>query len=227
MMERTITVTGRAMVTAPADITVVRTKITGKERTFEAAIARMTDMTVKLKDAAEAAGIPRKDLKTSDLSISQAYRKRRIGTGRDGYDKFEDVPDGFEFTQDVSFEFPNDNDKLSKAIENILKHDITPRIWFDFRTSDPEGLKMKAYSMASEDALRQAEAIIEPLGAKLGKIISINRESPRYYDDDDTRYYEGSKLSFECCSASPISVDVEPSDILREQTVKVVWEIEY
>jgi len=45
-MERTITMKGRATVTAPSDITVVSMRVSGKEATFEEAVKAMTESTV-------------------------------------------------------------------------------------------------------------------------------------------------------------------------------------
>ena len=115
-MSRTISIRGKANLTAPADVTVVETSVNGNESTFERAVQRMTEMTVLLKDAAAAAGIPRGDLKTSNVDVRPAFRKKKIGKDKNGYDRFKDVPDGFSFRQNISVEFPNDNEKLGRVI---------------------------------------------------------------------------------------------------------------
>ena len=223
-MERTISVTGRATVTCPAEITVVNTVVSGKEDTFKEAMIKMTETTVKLKDAIEAAGLPRSSLKTSSLNVKQAYRKMKIGKDRYDNDKFEDVPDGFEYSQNVSFEFENNNDILSKAVTNIVDKGITPRIWFGFKTKDQEGFKIRALSEATKNARSEAEAIVSVLGAKLGRIVSIDHDKRFDYDYDDD-----SEVCANHCigSCADMSLDVDPEDISGTQKVSIAWEIEY
>lgn len=223
-MERTISVTGRATITCPAEITVVRTVVSGKEDTFKEAIVKMTETTGQLKDAIEAAGLPRTSLKTSALNVKQAYRKRKIGKDRYDNDKFEDVPDGFEYSQNVIFEFENNNDILSKAVSNIVDKGITPRIWFSFKAKDQEGFKIKALSEATKNARSEAEAIVSAVGAKLGRIISVNHNNRFDYD-----YEEDNEVCVNRCigSCDAMKIDVDPEDISGTQTVSVVWEIEY
>jgi len=221
-MERTITMKGRATVTAPSDITVVSMRVSGKEATFEEAVKAMTESTVKLKDAVEKAGIPRKKFKTSELSVDLAYRKERIGKDRYGDDKFRDVPDGFSYKQKVSFEFKNDNEKLSKALTYIMDCGVTPRIEFYFKNSDLEGMKNKALAEACRHAQEEATTIVESVGAKLGKLIRVDRNfSYRDYDDS------------ECDCSMPVigcradmALDIDPEDTSVDQYVTMEWEIE-
>ena len=223
-MERTISVTGSATVTCPAEITVVNTVVNGKEETFKDAIIKMAETTGQLKDAIEVAGLPRSSLKTSSLNVRQAYRKRKIGQDRYGNDKFEDIPDGFEYSQNVSFEFENDNEILSKAVSNIVDKGITPKIWFGFKTRDQNAFKIRALSEATKNARSEAEAIVSALGAKLGRIVSINHDK-RF----DFEYNDDSEICMNRCigSCESMTIDVDPEDISGTQKVSVVWEIEY
>ena len=221
-MERTITMKGRATVTAPSDITVVSMRVSGKEATFEEAVKAMTESTVKLKDAVEKAGIPRKKFKTSELSVDLAYRKERIGKDRYGDDKFRDVPDGFSYRQNVSFEFKNDNEKLSKALTYIMDCGVTPRIEFYFKNSDLEGMKNKALAEACRHAQEEAKTIVESVGAKLGKLIRVDRNfSCRDYDDEECEC----SMPVIGCSAN-MAIDIDPEDTAVDQYVTMEWEIE-
>ena len=222
-MNRTISVKGKATVTAPADITGVRVSAKGHEDTFEKAINAMTQCTVKLKDAIEAAGIPSEYLKTSDVSVTQAYRKVKIGVDKYGDDKFKDVADGFDYFQNIKFEFPNDNEKLSKAISGILDCKIEPRINFYFRSSDVEGMKNRALADACRNAKVEAETIVQSVGARLGKLLSVERNVRRSYDDDD---YMECTIGVPTCARNEIMMDVDPEDASVLEDVTMVWEIE-
>ncbi|MBR2093176.1 MAG: SIMPL domain-containing protein, partial [Candidatus Methanomethylophilaceae archaeon] len=132
---RTIKIQKRSTVSAPADITVVNADISGVNATFEGAMKALARCTKQVRDAIQKAGIPREDLRSSQLSIEQNYREEKIGEDKHGNDKFRRVPDGFLYRQNIKFEFPNDNDKLSAAIENIMATDVEPKVVFYFKSS--------------------------------------------------------------------------------------------
>ncbi len=221
-MNRTIVVKGRANVTAPSEITRVSAVISGKKKTFDSAMQALADTTTKLKDAVEAAGIDRKELKTSNLSIEQSYREEKIGEDRYGHDKFRNVPDGFRYRQNVFFEFENDNRKLSEIIRNIAGTDVTPAITFSYRCRDPEELKNRALAKAAENARREAQIIVESCGARLGSLLEVKRNS---YDYDDYRDESviGCSLNAKC--DAPHTIDIDPEDQSYSDEVTMIWEI--
>jgi uncharacterized protein YggE len=220
-MERTIKMRGRATVTAPSDITVVSMRVSGKEDKFEDAVRAMTESTVKLKDAVEKAGIKRSSFKTSELSVDLAYRKERIGKDKYGNDKFRDVPDGYSYTQKVSFEFKNDNEKLSKALSNIMDCGVTPRIDFYFKSSDIESMKNKALANACKHAQEEAKTIVESVGAKLGRLLSVDRNFSVYdYDSEEC----DCRMPVVECRAN-MALDIDPEDTSVDQSVTMEWEI--
>lgn len=224
-MERTIRMKGKATVKAPSDITVVSLKISGVRKDFKSAVKAMADTVTLLKGAIESAGIPRDSLKTSSLSVRQNYTKEKIGEDRYGNDQYKEIPDGFAYYQDVIFEFKNDNQKLSASIGNILNLKVTPRIEFSFKSSDMEAMKNKALVEACRHAHEEASMIVESVGSKLGKLVSVERNfsSRAIYDDED----EECTLSASFCAGPSMPViDVDPLDVSVEQSVEMVWEIE-
>ncbi len=222
-MERTIKVKGNATVTAPADITCVRTSVSGVAPSYNEAVEALTKITKKLKDAIEFAGIARNELKTSGLSVSQHYRDKKIGVDKDGHDKFKKVADGYSYYQNVYFEFPNDNDKLTVAITNIIDCKVTPDIRFFFKNSDPEKMKNDALAKAAANARSEAEIIVNAAGAKLGKLLYVDRGVGRRYDDDD---YEECRFMSNSIASPDCTLDVDPEDDSCSQTVTMTWEIE-
>ena len=222
-MERTITVKGYAKMNMPADITSVSVTVSGKEGDFDRAMEAMIECTVKIKDAIEKAGLVRSELKTSNLSIVQSYRKRKIGTDRNGYDKFEDVEDGFCYEQDVSFEFPNDNRKLTDIVRNIKYTGVTPKIDFGFRSSSSESVKNELLAQSAKNALGEAKAIVEAVGSKLGKLLSVDRRGG--YDDDYVYRRRAIEYDGDCCNCASPSLDIDPDDITVGQEVVMTWEI--
>jgi len=221
-MNRTIVVKGRATVSSPSEITCVRAVISGRKKTFDSAMGALAETTTKLKDVIEAAGIDRKELKTSDLSIEQSFREEKIGEDKYGHDKFKNVPNGFRYRQNVFFEFENDNEKLSEIISNISGTDLTPAITFSYRCKDPEELKNRALSKAAENARREAQIIVESCGAKLGKLVEVKR-NVREYDDYRNESVIGCSLNAICDERHMI--DIDPEDHCYSDEVTMIWEI--
>ena len=220
-MNRTISITGKAKVTAPADITVVRARVVGLAEDYAMALRALAETTGSLRDAVEKAGIPRNDLKTVGVSVKQHFKEVRNGKDRNGNDRYKQVPDGYQYSQGITFEFPNDNSKLSAAIRNISKCDIEPEINFYYRNSDMNAMKNRALAEAAKNAKEEAETILAAVGAKLGKLLGVEREQ-RYRDD----YREDRMVLCDCCMDSEPEFDIEPEDEEYTETVNIEWEIE-
>lgn len=225
-MSRTITVKGTATVSAPSEITVVRATLSGKEWEYKDAMNELAQMTKDFKDAVETAGIPRVEIKTSALSIQQSYRDQKIGEDKNGYDRFKKVPDGYTYSQDVIFEFENDSSKLTRALENIMRADITPVVHFSYKAKDPVANDLKALSEAAKNAKAEAETIVGSVGCRLGKLLSVSRESSHFRYDDDDDYGRCFSLSSDCEMTALPDLDVDPEDSQFSRAVTMTWEIE-
>ena len=135
---------------------------------------------------------------------------------------YKNVPDGFEYRQYISFEFFNDNRKLSKAVSNIIGCNIEPGIVFSYRSSRYEEAKNDALAKAVENARKEAEIIVTAAGAKLGKLLDINMDHNHFERD-----FRKNDVLCDCkCNSSEIYIDVEPEDESIHQDVNMVWEIE-
>ena len=213
-----------AEVVAPSDITVVKARVSGKAKTFEAALKELAKSTKKLKDAIEDAGLERKALKTTDLKVERHYKKVKDGVDNYNHVRYKDVPDGFDYSESIRFEFPNDNDILSKSVMNIIECKVEPKIVFYFKSSQYEDAKNEALAKAAQNARREAELIVTSAGGKLGKLLSVSKDSYRHYERD---YYRENEIL--CCNnmvADDIDFEVEPEEENVSQTVEMVWEIE-
>ncbi len=221
-MDRILRIEGTARISAPADITVVKAFISGVKPTFEEAVRSLADCTRQVKDAVEKAGVPRDDVRSSRLSIQQNFREEKIGEDRHGNDKFRNVPDGFSYSQDVSFEFPTDSDKLSESVMNIMACDVQPRITFSFRSSELDSVNEKALKEAVINARREAETIAEAAGCRLGALVNVERRGPMVAN----RCYEDA-IDFPKSKAmgAPLSFDFNPEDVDVERSVYMEWEI--
>ena len=64
---------------------------------------------------------------------------------------------------------------------------------------------------------------MESVGAKVGKLISVERSFSTIYDDDDRSI--GCSIA-SCSTFEPMMLDIDPEDTSVEQSVTMVWEIE-
>ena len=157
---------------------------------------------------------------SSQLSIEQNYREEKIGEDKHGNDKFRRVPDGFLYRQNIKFEFPNDNDKLSAAIENIMATDVEPKVVFYFKSSSEEEMKNKALAKATADARREAEIVMEAAGTRLGKLIHAQVGEPSF--DHGFR----NEVMYERKAMDCAKIEFDPEDIDFEEGITLEWEIE-
>ena len=222
-MARTITVKGRAVVKSPADMTVVRASVEGVAPTFSKALDAVSESTALFKDAAEDAGIRRDTLKTSNFSVSQHFKEKKVGVDKDGRSVYKKFEDGFSYHQDFRFEFPNDNALLTRLVNNILDNGIAPKIYLDFVSSDPEAAKNEALRKATENAMTEARIIVGAAGARLGRLLEVKRGGSSDYDDDDYGYR---RTSLECCCNIAANIDIDPEDVSTSDSVTLTWEIE-
>ena len=80
-------------------------------------------------------------------------------------------------------------------------------------------MKNRALAEACRHAQEEAETIVTAVGAKLGKLLSVDRNFRTYSDYDDERGYD-MPLESACLSES-----IDPEDYSVDQSVEMVWEI--
>lgn len=173
-----------------------------------------------LKDIVESAGIPRDSVKTSGLKVERAFRSERAGIDRNGCDVFREVEDGYGYMQDMHFEFPTDCRRLSDMIARIGACDVTSRIRISFRNSDPEGMRKRALDKACRCAREEAGAIVSAVGARLGRLVSVDR-----YFGTPSEGEDGGFILAMDGDVHMVKLDTVPEDYSVEQSVEMVWEI--
>ncbi|AGI48392.1 hypothetical protein TALC_01414 [Thermoplasmatales archaeon BRNA1] len=218
-MKRTIRITGNAVVNAPANTTVVRAEIEGLEETFEDAVESLTKATRHIKDSISKLGIQRDSIKTSQLSIKAHYRKVKKGVDEDKKPIYVDKFDGYAFSQNISFRFPNDNEKLTAAVKRIYDVRASVKVYFSFVNDDPERMYREALVRATEKAKTEAEAIVSAAGSKLGRLVDVKKGSD-YYDGDYCR------KSYSAPMVMGKPLDIDPEDDSASQSITLTWTIE-
>ena len=218
-MERTIKVTGIGNISIKPDITIVSMRISDVLPSYEEALRASAYVVKLIKDAIEIAGIKRETLKTKYFNVDTHYESY--------YDENKNHRsrlDGYEYSQDLKFEFDIDNKMLGRILYELSQiHSVFPRITIGYGIKDTESAKNKLLASAIKDAKVKVSVIAEAAGVSLGDIIDIN------YSWIDVEF--SSRLfSFDAmkCSAVPsesIDVDIEPDDIRRSDNVTITYKI--
>ena len=219
-MDRTINVAGRSMYKAPADLTRVTLDIEGTNRTYEGAIRTCADNGREIKDRLESIGLRRESLKTVSQTVKPHYKEISY-RDVDGDKTYKRVKDGFEFSNVLRFEFPNDNEILAKAMGSMMAATCQPDVRISFLNSDPVRCREAAIADAAKDARRKAEILAEAMGCRLGPLMDVSYGTQMSRDR-----YENDGFALCCASATEdLDLDIDPEDVTFNETVDAVWGI--
>ncbi|MCQ2079869.1 MAG: SIMPL domain-containing protein [archaeon] len=214
-MERTITVTGFAKVSAPADTVFVSFTLNEVKDTYKEALSELVKRTEKVKDVAEKAGLDRDIAKNVTFNITQNLIKDKSGKNY--------IQSGYRYESVVRLEFPQEEGRIASILSGITDLKLTPKINFGFRHSDIESLKQRALSEAVKNAMLKARCIVESAGAKLGPLQSVNRRDVDDWKVDSVNYSACAKYSGD---VSFDDFDINPEDDYESESVTLTWLIE-
>ena len=219
-MERTINVTGRSVYKAPTDLTRVTLDIEGTDGTYEGAIRACADNGREIKDRLESIGLKRESLKTVSQTVKPHYKEIAYKDA-DGGKTYKRVKDGFEYSNVLRFEFPNDNKVLAKAMQSMMAATCQPDVHISFLNSDPVRCRETAIADAAKDARRKAEILAEAMGCRLGPLMDVSYGTQMSRDR-----YENDGFAICCASAAEdLDLDIDPEDVTFNETVEAVWGI--
>jgi uncharacterized protein len=160
----TIRVAGEGSVQAVPDIATIRIGVTTEDANAQQAVSANTAATTKVMSGLQAAGIEKKDLKTSNFSVYPQYRtegdrKHRVASYRVSNTVMVTVRD----TSKVG-------GILSKAVAAGSNQINGP----SFSVSNPEKYLNEARRKAVENAMEKARSYAAAAGRKLGEVLEIS-----------------------------------------------------
>jgi uncharacterized protein YggE len=169
--ERTVTMSGRAEVTAAPDRAQISAGVVSEAKTAAAAFAAnartMNTVFAELKKA----GIAERNIQTSDLSVAPVYQnvaqkwgpsQRRIV--------------GYRATNLVSVTIDK-IDRIGATVDALVGAGANQVNDIAFSIRDSAALLAKARKAAAKDAILRAETYAEAAGVKLGPILSIREDA--------------------------------------------------
>lgn len=163
---RRITVTGTAEATAVPDLATITAGVETRAETAVDALARNSEAMGAVLAALDAGGIERRDVQTSQLSISPIYEPYR-----------EDAPEsqrvtGYEAANLVTIRV-RDIARLGETVDAVTKAGANRIHGIGFDVSDPRAALDTAREQAVADARARAELFTKAAGVTLGPVLRI------------------------------------------------------
>lgn len=155
-----IIVSGDGAVNAIPDVMTVSWSVTAESPNAGAAYQMMSDQTLALFSALERIGVPRQDVQTNMLNISERYSQKLERT------------DGYSATTGIEIRLV-DLTKMD-AVINLASQDGMGTVrGISFDIADPAPYLMQARKNAVQDAMNKADVFAQAAGQKLGKVLHI------------------------------------------------------
>ena len=216
-MQRTIRVKGKGKISVKPDM--IKLDIIANEvcKEYDEVIEKSTLCIKKLKETVERAGLSGKELKTVKFDVDSKYESYR-----DKNDNYKSRLVGFQYTQNLYIQFPNDNSQLGKILYELSHCDINVEFSIKHTVKDITAVKNELLVNAVQDSKNKAEFLSKASGATLGDIINID------YSWGEIEIYSEPIQNYclaESTISEPYNIDIEAEDIDLQDTVTIVWEI--
>lgn len=167
-MERKITVKGIGRAVVQPDYVEISIELRAMHKTYEKAMAESNDQILNLTSYLKEAGIPEKDIKTTNFDVDATYDQVE-----DEHGKYTSVFKGYKVSHDVKIGFPLDMERLDAVLDAIATSEATPRFSIEFTVQDNTAVQEELLRSAAANAKKKAEILCNAVGNTLGELISI------------------------------------------------------
>lgn len=217
MKERVIRVKGQGAVSMMPDCIEIDIKLRETYMTYEQSMEAAAESLEEIREVLKPLGFEKKDIKTSKFGIDSNYDSKR---NKDG--EYVRYFVGYEYINELSIEFDNDNKKLGKVLNVLSKCSSNPKFSIKYKMKDYSEMKELLLERSVGDAKNKALILSKAAGVRLGEIINID-----YSWSDINIYHKDTVLyeSMKCCESSVEAIDLQAEDLSTSDTVTVVWEI--
>jgi uncharacterized protein YggE len=213
---RTLTVTGNGEVSAPPDQAFVRLGATAQAAEAAAAQTSVSEVMQRALGLIEKAGIPRKSLRTSGLTLTPIYSTTR--------------PDKTAEPRIVAYRAGNvievtvDDIKLvGKVIDAGLEAGANRLEGVSFGLKDDMPQRTRALTKAVEEARTKAQTMARALDVPLGSVREVTEGGIQVFRPDQ---FAGRRaLAMMAADANATPTPVEPGEIRVQATVTVHYDL--
>ena len=205
---RVISMTGRGVVKAPADLARISTGVVSEAPTAGAALQANTAAMTKVVAELKASGIEARDIQTSRFAVNPRYQRNRDGR--------EPKIIGYRVTNSVRITV-RDLKALGGILDKVVSLGSNQIDGIAFDIDDPRKLQDEARRRAVKDAKAKAELYAEAADVDLGAILSISEGSVA------TPRPAMARMAMEAKAAD---VPIESGELSLEVRVSINWEID-
>ena len=163
-----VTVEGNAQISVVPDRASLNLSVELDGRDLSAMTKRVAEATNAFLKLTDDLNIKRNDVMTSGVNINLRYRYENK-TGRR-------IFDGYNISRSIQVDLKDIN-QLGSIIERSTVQGINNIAAPIFRASQEDQIIQNLHTLAVQDALKRAEALIEPLNASVGKALKIDASS--------------------------------------------------
>ena len=163
-----VTVEGNAEINVVPDQASLNLSVELGGRNLSAMTKRVAETTNDFLALTDELNIKRNDVMTSGVNINPRYRYENK-TGRR-------IFDGYNISRSIQVDLKN-IDQLGSIIERSTAQGINNIAAPIFRFSQENQIIQSLHTLAVQDAIKRAEALVDPLNASLGKALKIDASS--------------------------------------------------
>ncbi|HJM70807.1 MAG TPA: SIMPL domain-containing protein [Gammaproteobacteria bacterium] len=163
-----VTVEGNAEINVVPDQASLNLSVELDGRNLSAMTKRVAETTNDFLALTDELNIKRNDVMTSGVNINPRYRYENK-TGRR-------IFDGYNISRSIQVDLKN-IDQLGSIIERSSAQGINNIAAPIFRFSQEDQIIQSLHTLAVQDAIKRAEALVDPLNASLGKALKIDASS--------------------------------------------------
>lgn len=206
-----ISVVGQATVEVPPDFAAVQIGVVSKAATAGAALADNSAAVARTVALAKTVGVEAKDIATSAVTLSQAFRNVRTPSGG------EQQPDGYQAQNLVTVRFA-DMGRLGQFMQHAVEGGANRIDGVSFGLREPAKAEREAGAAATRDAVDRAKAVAEAAGVALGPIERIT--TPPRTERPASPY---PVMRMAAAESRAKAVPIEAGTITFSAEVEVVW----
>lgn len=140
--------------------------IVNDAKTVEEAQTKINTINNAIVAGVQAAGVDKKDVRTSNYSVTPNYN----------YDKGANTITGYNGNVTVTIKV-RDTTKLAEVIQQATKGGANQVMGTNYTVDKPEDYREKARQKAIDNAKEQAQKLASQLGIRLGKVVNIVESS--------------------------------------------------
>jgi uncharacterized protein len=170
--ETTLQINAESKINKAPDIAYITAGVTEERATASEAMTAQSAAMNGVFSALEKAGIAKKDMQTSGLSLYPRYDYIEVPQ-RDGSVRGEQKLGGYVATNNITARVRN-LDTLGATIDSLVKAGSNTFSGVSFAIEDDKQIKNDARTQAMKDAVAKAELYAKAAGLKVARIVSIS-----------------------------------------------------